>query len=415
MQVAAGQQPAPAASHLTADRVLATARSLRNRLIDEQAETETRTRHSPDLQELLVREGFYDLLRPRLHGGLECDVPHFLKVIRELARGCMSTAWSVCLAAGHTLQAASWWPLEAQREIFSGAYFSAPTTIAPSGVLTRDGTGWVLDGCDHRYASGAPYATHFIGHAMVTGHDDKRHVAVFMAPREQWSFLDDWGGTLGLRGSGSNTVRFERTRLPGYWVLDRRTLLDFDTSNGSPGLDLYGNPMYAGRAHGFFGLELATLAVGAVWAALDEYEQLLVTRKSSTPPFGIRAENRDYATWFGAAHARMHAAEAVVDQGARLFMDYCRRGAEGGKPFSRAEDLLLHMLARQAVTTAWDVMQDTVTRTSGSSAFVGGNRLERIWRDMTMVWGHTNSILRDEVCRTYTEHYLRDRGACGAR
>jgi len=384
------------------------AKSLRPRLIAEQSATEIRTRHSPELQQEFVLAGFYDLLRPRTFGGLEFDIPSFLSVMRELARGCISTAWSVCLASGHTLQAASWWPEDVQREIFSESYFAAPATIVPSGRLTRRGSDWILEDGDYRYASGSPYATHFIGHAMV--HDNgQRHIAVFLAPRANWTILDDWGNTLGLRGSGSNTVRFIQTELADCWVLDHCSLLDLDVSFGSPGLALHGNPIYAARAHGFFSLELAALALGAVWAALDEYEVLLTTRRSSAPPFGLRSDNPDYASWFGAAHARLHAADAVADRGAQLFMECCLRGAEGGKPFSHAEDLLINMLAREALTMAWSVMQDTIARTSGSSSVVTGSRLERIWRDLTMAWGHTNSILRDEISRSYTAQYLRGR------
>jgi 3-hydroxy-9,10-secoandrosta-1,3,5(10)-triene-9,17-dione monooxygenase len=164
--------------------------------------------------------------------------------------------------------------------------------------------------------------------------------------------------------------------------------------------------MYAGRALGFFGLELAALAIGAVWGAFDEYETLLLTRKSTTPPFRLRAENADYMTWYGAAYGRLHAAQAVAEKAAQTFMDCCRRGAEGGRPFDYADDLLINMLAREALTMAWRVMEDTIVRTAGSSSTVEGSRLERIWRDMTMAWGHANSILRDEMSRSFTQHHL---------
>jgi 3-hydroxy-9,10-secoandrosta-1,3,5(10)-triene-9,17-dione monooxygenase len=199
---------------------------------------------------------------------------------------------------------------------------------------------------------------------------------------------------------------FDHARLPGSWVLEERSQLDMDVSAGSAGLVLHGNPMYAGRALGFFALELSALAIGAVWAALDEYEDLLRTRKSTSPPFGMRANNPDYRAWYGSAYARLHAAEAVADRGAHLFMDYCIRGAEGGPPFCYADDALINMLAREALTMAWRVMEDTIARTAGSGAITAGTRLERIWRDMTMVWGHTNSILRDEIARSLTLYRL---------
>jgi 3-hydroxy-9,10-secoandrosta-1,3,5(10)-triene-9,17-dione monooxygenase len=407
----ASTSPRPAVS---VDQAVTAARNLRPRLIAEQRQTEVRTRHSPQLQEDLVQAGVYHLLRPRSFGGFEFDVPAFLKVMGELARGCMSTAWSVCLASGHNLQAASWWPEDVQREVFSGEYFAAPSTIVPGGRLVRDGSDWIVDSV-HPYASGAPYASHFIGHAMIDDEGDRgRRTALFIAPRASWSMVDDWGATLGLRGSGSNTVRFQQARLPSRWVLENCSQIDMDVSAGTPGLVLHSNPMYAGRALGFFGLELAVLAVGAVWAALDEYEDLLLTRKASTPPFGLRAESPDYAAWYGSAYARLCAAQAAADRGAEMFMECCRRGADGGPPFGYADDVLINMLAREALTMAWRVMEDTVARTAGSSAFVRGSRLERIWRDMTMAWSHANSILRDEMSRSFAhQHLIAARGGTG--
>jgi 3-hydroxy-9,10-secoandrosta-1,3,5(10)-triene-9,17-dione monooxygenase len=390
---------------MTPASAAAAARDLRARLIAEQQETEARTCYSQQLQADLVRAGFFHLLRPATFGGYEFDVPSFVAVMRELARGCMSTAWSVCLAAGHNLQAASWWPERVQREVFGGAYFAAPATVVPGGTLVRGHDGWVLDSV-HPYASGAPYATHFIGHATVAGDDGKRRLAVFIAPRESWVMLDDWGQTLGLRGSGSNTLRFDRARIPDDWVLTNRSQLDLDVGTGTPGLEIHGNPMYAGRALGFYNLELAVLAVGAVWGAFDEYERLLVTRRSSSPPFGSRADDPDYAAWYATAYTRLHAADAVVDRAAHMFMEFCERGARGGAPFSYADDLLINMLGREALTMAWQVMQDIIIRTGGSSAVVAGSRLERIWRDMTMAWGHANSIMGNRLSREFTRHRL---------
>jgi 3-hydroxy-9,10-secoandrosta-1,3,5(10)-triene-9,17-dione monooxygenase len=120
----------------------------------------------------------------------------------------------------------------------------------------------------------------------------------------------------------------------------------------------------------------------------------------------VRAGDPDYATWYGAAVARLHAAQAVVERGAHMFMEFCERGAGGGPPFGYADDLLVNMLGREALTMAWQVMQDLIVRTAGSSAMVTGTRLERIWRDMTMAWGHANSVMGNRLAREFTQHRL---------
>lgn len=64
-------------------------------------------------------------------------------------------------------------------------------------------------------SSGAPYSTHYVGQTLSAG-DPPGPPLLFVAPRSVWTVLDDWHGALGLRGSGSNSVRMERARIPAY-------------------------------------------------------------------------------------------------------------------------------------------------------------------------------------------------------
>ena len=68
---------------------------------------------------------------------------------------------------------------------------------------------------------------------------------LFVAPRSEWTMLDDWGDTLGLKGSGSHSVRFDGGRIPAHCALENTTMVDVDVSGGTPGSALHGNPMYA--------------------------------------------------------------------------------------------------------------------------------------------------------------------------
>jgi 3-hydroxy-9,10-secoandrosta-1,3,5(10)-triene-9,17-dione monooxygenase len=56
-----------------------------------------------------LQAGFYHLTRPRTWGGYEFSLPDFLRVMREIARADMGTAWCLTLASGHNLQVASYW------------------------------------------------------------------------------------------------------------------------------------------------------------------------------------------------------------------------------------------------------------------------------------------------------------------
>src|SRR4051794_27258111 len=143
---------------LTQDELVARAAALRPRLIAEQADTERRRYFSPELHEAFLEARFYDLYVPRRYGGLEVDVPTWLRVIQEIARGDVSAAWCLGLSINHALQVASWFPPEAQDAIFAGGDFRGGSVAAPVGTIVPTDDGWQIDG-KVAFASGSPYAT----------------------------------------------------------------------------------------------------------------------------------------------------------------------------------------------------------------------------------------------------------------
>ena len=235
---------------------------------------------------------------------------------------------------------------------------------------------------------------------------------LFVAPRESWTMLDDWGDTLGLKGSGSHSVRFEQAFIPDRFVLEDTWMVDTNVAGGTPGVRIHGNPMYAGRTLAFFEGELAAIMIGAAKGALDEYEEILRTRKTQRPPIVTRVEDPDYQRWYGLAVGKVSAAEAALLQVAEQWHEACRRSVEDGIPFTREEDLRLNMVAREALTLAWEAMQGEIYRTAGSSAARAGQRIERIFRDMAIGWGHFGTIVRDWTAREWArEHFgLVERG-----
>jgi 3-hydroxy-9,10-secoandrosta-1,3,5(10)-triene-9,17-dione monooxygenase len=401
------QPPEPG---LTPDEIVARADALRPLLVERQAETEERTYYGEDVHEEFLKAGFYRMLVPRRFGGYEFDLVTFWRTVVALARGCPSTAWCLCLAAGHALQVGSLFEERAQAELFGDGDFRAPAVAAPAGVATRTEDGWELNST-HPYSSGAPYATHYMGQTFAAGPEPEPggppgQILLFVAPRESWTMLDDWGDTLGLKGSGSHSVRFEHARIPEHLVLENTWMVDTDVRGGTPGYRLHGNPMYAGRTLSFFEGELAAVMIGALKGALDEYEELLRTRKTQRPPIVPRYLDPDYQRWLGLAIGRLATAEAALIQLAEQWHELCRRSVEEGPPFSREDDLRLNIVAREALTLAWNTMQGQVFLTAGTSAARNGQRLERIFRDMAMGWGHFGTIVGDWAARELAREHL---------
>jgi len=400
-----GHAITPPEPGLTPKELVARATALRSLLIDQQAETERCTRPSDEVHQACVDAGIYRLYQPRRYGGYEFDAVTYMRVLIELSRGDMSAAWCIALSAAHALQVASWWPEQAQEEIFGDGDFRCAAVAAPVAAR-RVGDEWELTG-KVAYCSGIPLSTHFMGQALITEADGRpgERMLLFVAPRSEFEIVDDWGRLTGLKGSGSNTIAFDHGRVPVHWGIEDALMVDFDVDELPPGVALHGNPMYGGRAMGCFTLTLAALGVGAAYHALDEYEGMLRTKMTQLPPYGPRIDDLTYQRWFGSALAKITTAEAAVINATEQHMDACRIAVEEGTPYTYGDDMRIASIAREAIVQLWEVVQGEIFHRAGSSAGVSGSTFERIYRDLAALGSHRNTALREwgfgELARSY--------------
>ena len=145
----------------TATDLVAAADALRERLLEEQAATEERTRYSEELHETFRELGFYRMLQPKRFGGLETDVTTFYRVMMAVARGCPSTGWMLCLGSGHALQVGSYWPAEAQEELFGDGHFVASASFAAQDALARPVDGGYRVSGQKTFISKQPFCVHW--------------------------------------------------------------------------------------------------------------------------------------------------------------------------------------------------------------------------------------------------------------
>lgn len=376
--------PSPPEPGLTPDEMVARAEAIAPTLVARQAETEERTFYAPDTHEQFRAAGFYRILVPRRYGGYEFGIDTFLRVCVALARGCPSTGWMYCLGAAHALPVATLFDRPAQDELFRTGEFICPATVAPSGSARRaPGGDWIVDGT-WNYCSGAPYATHFLGHTLVPGADGEPSPMVFVAPRDQWERLDDWGRQLGLKGSGSHSIRIDGGRIPPYLTLDTH-ISQISVVDGAPGLAVHDNPEYGGGVLSSMLFEIASLAVGMSKGALDAYGDLMRDRKTIFPPIVGRTEDPDYQFWYGRAAGLVATAEAALLDAVRQWREGCVRGPA---TFTPAWEMRIATICRQVVALSWRAVEEFLFPTAGSSAVRQGERIERIWRDMSMVHSH---------------------------
>lgn len=377
--------PLPPEPGLTPADIIERAEAIAPTLVPRQAETEQRTFYAQDTHEAFAEAGFYRILVPRRYGGYEFGIDTFLRVTMELARGCPSTGWMYCLGATHALPVATLFGERAQAEIFGTGDFIAPATIVPAGTAERTDAGWIVKGT-WAYCSGAPYATHFIGHTMLSDGDDRPATPLlFIAPRSEFKRLNDWGQQLGLKGSGSHSITIDNGQIPSHFALEGVHLSEVTVTEGTPGRELHGNPQYGGGQLGYMVLEAAALAVGIAQGALDAYADLMRTRTTLLPPIVGRAEDPDYQFWYGEAAGMIATAEAALRNAIQQWIDLSRTSASA---FTREQDLRITTIVRHVIKLCWHAVEQYLFPTAGSGSVRRGERMERVWRDLSMLQSH---------------------------
>jgi 3-hydroxy-9,10-secoandrosta-1,3,5(10)-triene-9,17-dione monooxygenase len=301
-------------------------------------------------------------------------------VMMSIARGCPSTGWMLCLGAGHALQIGSYFPEEAQAEIFGDGHFVSPASFAFQDALARPVPGgYRLHGTWH-FCSGAPYATHHVGLAPTP---DDGPVLVVVVPRKDFEVLDNWGDLIGLKGSGSHSITVEDALIPASHTIPIETFLGFDVDS-TPGYELHGNPLYGGAFVAFAMGELNSIQVGNAQAAVDEFERIITARKTFIPSVGegpSRSEDPNYQRCLGLGLAYTDAAYSIVERCGELYHDYARQAMEGGELFGEERGFRLYGQLMTAHKLCWEA-GDTVFRAASTSGARDGTRMQRYWRDL---------------------------------
>jgi 3-hydroxy-9,10-secoandrosta-1,3,5(10)-triene-9,17-dione monooxygenase len=375
----------PPEPDLTPDALLARAVALRPLLRDKQAECEATGNVPQDVNDRLVREGFYRIVQPRQFGGYEFDVPAFYKVMMEIARGCAETAWVLALTAGHPLIAA-YFPEAGQREAYGATgEFRCPTVFNPPGIAVPVDGGIKLSG-KWPSASGIDHATHYITLATLQDPAAPASAVLVLLNHRDLTIHDDWR-VMGMQGTGSKSVEVRDLFVPQHRVARTRGV-GLLTNIVLPGPRIHANPMYFGRIGSFLVGEGTAVAVGAARGALDIYEEILRAKKAPVPPYAERRTDPEFHRHFGTALSLVATAEAALIRQGEEFMQACHDDAKGIAPFDIAREQRLALIALRGIEMAWEAI-DIIYRTAGTSASVKeGQPIGRFMRNVAAIRTH---------------------------
>jgi alkylation response protein AidB-like acyl-CoA dehydrogenase len=384
---------APPERGVTPEILVARAKALVPLLREQQEEADERGYYSEAVHQEFSRAGLYRILQPRRFGGYELDLAAFLAVVAEISRGHPSTGWCFTLCSSHCLILASHWGERAQRELFGPTgEFRASHRSVPAGKFKRVDGGYLIESGTWSYSSGTPVATHFGGGALLPDAQGNLVSVNFFVPREKVTILPDWGGeaSLGMRGSGSNTVRIENVFVPDHHISWGNFLIEQTDPQGTPGTRLHGNPMYLGVAGGPYHLTFSAMMVGTVRAAIEEYEELIRTRKVIGNPALHLYQQSDAQAALGEALVLADCAQAVMRAGAQLYREGCERWARDGTPIRAADTMRMWAMARESCLMSCKAVEQ-VFRAGTPTVTTRGHRLQRYFRDIQMYLVHPSS------------------------
>jgi 3-hydroxy-9,10-secoandrosta-1,3,5(10)-triene-9,17-dione monooxygenase len=379
---------------MTPDQFIERIIALRPMIRGQQEEADKNGGYVREVHEALLEFGGYAVVRPKRYGGYEFDVPTLLRTVIEMARSDPGSGWCYTFATGHVPIIAGHYSKEAQDEIFShgSGLALAPLRAPTGGTIRKVEDGYIVNGT-WDWGSGMMYATHVMPTARLVGDDQPAGPPTFLLPiipiEDVEVLWDSWGNgrTLGLQASGSHTFVVKEVFVPERMVTPFSDCQrGGETLEGTLGTRLHGNPLFLGLTTSYFGATIASCIVGCAWAALDEFETILRSKRTINPPFDLRMTSADYQQPFGEALMYAKGADACMMEYARLYQKMLDDWGKG-IPLTAEEDFKLAALPSHASRQASKAVE-ICFYAGGSSGALAGGRLNRYYRDMAMFRTH---------------------------
>jgi 3-hydroxy-9,10-secoandrosta-1,3,5(10)-triene-9,17-dione monooxygenase len=352
------------------EQVLDSVRELLPVLRERAQATEDARRVSEESVKALRQTGFFRLLQPVRHGGLETHPNRFYRAVRLVSGACGSTGWVASVLGCHPWQLALF-DDRAQHEVWGDDQdMLISSSYAPMGRATPVTGGFEFSG-RWSFSSGCDHAGWvFLGGLVLGENGDPVDFRTFLLPRADYEIEDVWD-TVGLRGTGSNDIIVDPVFVPEY-----RTLSFTDTGRcQGPGQAVNTGPLYRLPFASVFSCSIAVPVVGMAEGAYDAY--VTHTRERVRASTGGRAAE-DAFNQLRIAEAAS-GIDAAVLQVERNIDEEMRLASAGEKiPFP------LRVRTRRDqvnATSAAIAAVDRLFESAGGRALRVGTPIQRFWRD----------------------------------
>jgi len=158
----------------------------------------------------ITKENLWNIWVPKAFGGREMSLNEGLKQLQSLARIDGSLGWTVTLCSGANFFIGNLQPEVAKEFFAQPAIFGGSGGIF--GTAEKEGSSYRLNGI-WRYATGAPYLTHFTLNAKIVengveqkNEDGSPKFLSFVIPASEVRIINDWN-TMGLKASATHSFK----------------------------------------------------------------------------------------------------------------------------------------------------------------------------------------------------------------
>lgn len=365
---------------VTCEEALQRARDLIPFLRERAEAAERATRMLPEVEAELHRLGLFRYHQPKAWGGMELDFIAYFDIPEILARGDCSVGWNIANLSSHHRNVAMF-SEAAQQEMWG----ENPDCLVASGIAFAQGRGVPVEGGIRltgrwSFSSGVDCSQWNMLGCQLIENDKVVDYLYCMVPRAQYEIIDDWQ-TLGMRGTGSRSVRCENVFVPTH-----RTQSMYASKPGHefPGLRIHTNPTFAVPASSLGGHCIAGAMVGNAQAAVDATIEWVKTRSTAY----IGARMRDYQ----AVQLRIGHAAAKVDAARVVLRNDCLTAdavIKAGKTLDLEAKVQNKRNCAAMVKLCTEAV-DSLVEMAGANGIYDSAPLQRMYRDAHAGSAHIN-------------------------
>ncbi len=299
--------------------------------------SEELTTLAPEAVQALREAGMFRLKLPAAVGGAEADPLTEMLVLEAIAYHDFTSAWCTMVGTTGIASLGAFLPQAGLDIVFAnGQIPTASISFFPAGRAVREPGGYQLNG-RWRFNSGIRHSEWVVGGTIVEGTEAEnggRPIVMFSAmPAKGVTLYDNWGGVVGLRGTGSVDCSVENYHLPEHFTFV------WDLLTPKP---RRGGPSYLLPPFSYVAKEHGSVAIGAARRALDELIKIATTTRGTYRSSKLD-ERQIFHRQLAEADLKLRAARALMhERYGRLWEKVSAGGLPDGPDIADVRAICLH-------------------------------------------------------------------------